>query len=80
MSNETDSGEVGKYIRLPEDQYAHRGVSTEWWWHVGSLVGADGRKFGFEINATGIKVQSIPDAVGYIDVAELTGMNVIALR
>lgn len=38
-------------ISLPADQYAHAGAPTEWWWHVGTLVSADGRKFGFEINA-----------------------------
>ena len=41
-------------IELPRDQYAHSGAPTEWWWHVGTLESADGRKFGFEINATGI--------------------------
>lgn len=40
-------------ITLPEDQYGHYGAPTEWWWHVGTLTSADGRKFGFEINATG---------------------------
>lgn len=41
-----------KAISLPEDQYGHRGAPTEWWWHIGTLVTSDGRKFGFEINAT----------------------------
>lgn len=41
-------------ISLPADQYAHSGAPTEWWWHVGTLTSADGRKFGFEINATGM--------------------------
>lgn len=41
-------------IELPKDQYAHSGAPTEWWWHVGTLVSADGRKFGFEINAAGM--------------------------
>ena len=41
-------------ISLPADQYAHSGAPTEWWWHVGTLVSADDRKFGFEINATGM--------------------------
>ncbi|MDX2174397.1 MAG: lipocalin-like domain-containing protein [Bacteroidota bacterium] len=38
-------------ITLPADQYAHPGAPTEWWWHVGTLVADNGRKFGFEINA-----------------------------
>lgn len=41
-------------ISLPADQFAHSGAPTEWWWHVGTLISADGRKFGFEINATGM--------------------------
>lgn len=41
-------------IILPLDQYAHSGAPTEWWWHVGTLVSDDGRKFGFEINASGM--------------------------
>ncbi|SOD42286.1 lipocalin-like domain-containing protein [Nitrosovibrio sp. Nv4] len=40
-------------ISLPKDQYAHKGAPTEWWWHTGSLLTECGRKFGFEINATG---------------------------
>jgi predicted secreted hydrolase len=42
-------------ITLPADQYGHTGAPTEWWWHVGTLESADGRKFGFEINATGMQ-------------------------
>ncbi|HEX4302433.1 MAG TPA: lipocalin-like domain-containing protein [Rhizomicrobium sp.] len=38
-------------IQLPQDQYAHIGAPTEWWWHTGTLNAADGRVFGFEINA-----------------------------
>jgi len=41
-------------ISLPADQYAHSGAIKEWWWHVGTLTSADNRKFGFEINATGM--------------------------
>jgi predicted secreted hydrolase len=37
-------------IFLPADQYMHRGVPTEWWWHVGTLRAGE-RVFGFEINA-----------------------------
>jgi predicted secreted hydrolase len=40
-------------INLPADQFAHTGAPAEWWWHIGTLIAADGRKFGFEINATG---------------------------
>lgn len=40
-------------ITLPGDQFAHSGAPTEWWWHVGTLESKDGRKYGFEINATG---------------------------
>ncbi len=38
-------------IDLPADQYMHNGAPTEWWWHTGTLRAADGRVFGFEINA-----------------------------
>ncbi len=41
-------------IILPADQYGHAGAPTEWWWHVGTLRTADGRKFGFEVNACGV--------------------------
>src|SRR5690349_8971556 len=37
-------------IRMPADQYMHRGAPTEWWWHIGTLRAGD-RVFGFEINA-----------------------------
>lgn len=37
-------------IRLPADQYLHRGAPTEWWWHTGTLKSGS-RTFGFEINA-----------------------------
>jgi predicted secreted hydrolase len=37
-------------ITLPDDQYAHAGAPTEWWWHIGTLK-AGSRTFGFEINA-----------------------------
>lgn len=43
-------------ITLPADQYAHNGAPTEWWWHIGTLQTADGRQFGFEINACGANV------------------------
>jgi len=38
------------YIKLPLDHYGHQGAPSEWWWHIGTLVAKDGRKFGFEIN------------------------------
>lgn len=41
-------------IVLPADQYGHAGAPTEWWWHVGTLQTATGRKFGFEVNACGV--------------------------
>lgn len=46
--------------QLPKDMYLHvpvksstqkDGCPTEWWWHTGTLTAADGRVFGFEINA-----------------------------
>ncbi|PTR08123.1 hydroxyneurosporene synthase CrtC [Nitrosospira sp. Nsp5] len=49
MPSTSDNAEIS----LPKDQYAHEGAPTEWWWHTGSLLAEDGRKFGFEINATG---------------------------
>jgi hypothetical protein len=39
-------------LRLPTDQYLHPSAPTEWWWHTGTLT-ANGRIFGFEINAAG---------------------------
>lgn len=42
---------VAAGITLPQDQYAHKDAPTEWWWHVGTLKAADGRTFGFEVNA-----------------------------
>lgn len=41
-------------ITLPADQYGHAGAPTEWWWHIGTLQTATGRKFGFEVNACGV--------------------------
>jgi predicted secreted hydrolase len=38
-------------IHLPADHYMHRDAPTEWWWNIGTLTAADGRTFGFEINA-----------------------------
>lgn len=51
-----DSYQKAIGIALPEDQYAHAGAPTEWWWHVGTLESEDGRKFGFEINAANMKI------------------------
>lgn len=58
-------------IILPKDQYAHLGAPTEWWWHVGTLVSADGRKFGFEINATGMSTYAFTQ-IQITDVKEQT--------
>lgn len=44
-------------IRMPQDQYAHVGAPTEWWWHTGTLVCGD-RVFGFEINAANFTVEA----------------------
>jgi hypothetical protein len=38
-------------VHLPADHYMHRDAPTEWWWNIGTLTAADGRTFGFEINA-----------------------------
>ncbi|KGL63149.1 lipocalin-like domain-containing protein [Polaribacter sp. Hel1_85] len=48
-------------IQIPQDQYAHKGALTEWWWHIGTLTekmketpdikGFKPRQFGFEVNA-----------------------------
>ena len=54
MSSIPDSPVLLPVILLPKDQFAHEGAPTEWWWHVGTLASADGRTFGFEINATGM--------------------------
>ena len=50
----TNDDPVVSAIQLPRDQYGHEGAPTEWWWHVGTLKTADGRAFGFEINACGV--------------------------
>jgi hypothetical protein len=42
-------------IHLPADHYMHRDAPTEWWWNIGTLNAADGRVFGFEINAVSYK-------------------------
>ena len=42
-------------IHLPADHYMHRDAPTEWWWNIGTLTAADGRVFGFEINAVAYK-------------------------
>ncbi len=52
------SSSATKNITLPHDQYGHKDAQgnpapTEWWWHVGTLKSADGRLFGFEVNAAG---------------------------
>lgn len=60
-------------ISLPADQFAHTGAPTEWWWHIGTLNAADGRKFGFEINAanftlfafTQIQITDVKNQVNY---------------
>ncbi len=43
-------------IHLPEDQYAHIGAPTEWWWYIGTLKSENGRIFGFEINASDVAI------------------------
>lgn len=53
MLVEQETQEQTSAITLPADQFAHVGAPTEWWWHVGTLIAEDGRKFGFEVNATG---------------------------
>lgn len=50
---DTKSLPTAPAITLPADQYAHPGAPTEWWWHIGTLRTADGREFGFEVNACG---------------------------
>lgn len=42
-------------VHLPADHYMHRDAPTEWWWNIGTLTAADGRVFGFEINAVSYK-------------------------
>lgn len=51
--------DAGVFIHLPQDQYRHPGAPTEWWWHIGTLETAEGRKFGFEVNGCGIDVAKI---------------------
>ncbi|HWF04615.1 MAG TPA: lipocalin-like domain-containing protein [Candidatus Angelobacter sp.] len=66
-------------ISLPRDQYRHAGAPTEWWWHVGTLKAANGRTFGFEINATGelsfgftqIEITDVANQVNYQQVTPI---------
>lgn len=44
---------VGPGIELPRDQFEHIGAPKEWWWHTGTLWCGD-RRFGFEINLSGV--------------------------
>jgi predicted secreted hydrolase len=44
-------------IQLPKDHYLHIGAPTEWWWHTGTLKSGS-RTFGFEINASSLKLNS----------------------
>lgn len=51
MFTEKETAAGTAAIVLPEDQYAHPGAPTEWWWHVGTLTAKDGSTYGFEVNA-----------------------------
>lgn len=74
MSNKPDR-RVTCEIRLPEDHYAHEGAPTEWWWHTGTLLAEDGRRFGFEINATGGNKESDDSAAGFMQLAIIDLQN-----
>ncbi|MHB1277995.1 MAG: lipocalin-like domain-containing protein [Bacteroidia bacterium] len=76
MSQLQESPASSPAIVLPGDQYAHTGAPTEWWWHVGTLQSADGRTFGFEINATGMlptKEVPVPYAFTQIEITDVSG-------
>ncbi|MDD5057451.1 MAG: lipocalin-like domain-containing protein [Sideroxydans sp.] len=55
MEQEKQKNTVDSPIQLPRDQYAHDAAPTEWWWHIGTLTGIDGRQFGFEVNACAVR-------------------------
>lgn len=61
-------------IVLPKDQYAHSNAPTEWWWHVGTLYAADGRVFGFEINATGLNITEMQPSLAFTQI-EITDVK-----
>ncbi|MGK4568070.1 hypothetical protein [Flavobacterium sp. 3HN19-14] len=60
-------------LQFPNDYYGHKDCPTEWFWHIGTLEAADGRKFGFEINAanfsifgfTQIEITDVKNQVNY---------------
>lgn len=39
----------GYRFEFPRDYFSHADYQTEWWYYTGNLLGADGRKFGFEL-------------------------------
>jgi predicted secreted hydrolase len=60
-------------LEFPKDYYGHKDCPTEWFWHIGTLEAADGRKFGFEINTanfslfgfTQIEITDVQKQVNY---------------
>jgi predicted secreted hydrolase len=64
-------------IQLPADQYFHPSAPTEWWWHTGTLT-ANGKTFGFEINAAGFG-QLLFSQIMLTDVANKVHYSQVAL-
>ena len=66
-------------IKLPNDQYAHRDAQgqapTEWWWHIGTLKSADGRLFGFEVNAAGFVDSEASYAFTQLSITDVKGQR-----
>lgn len=69
-----EKNDAGTPIVLPKDQYAHTNAPTEWWWHVGTLHAADGRVFGFEINATGLNITEMQPSLAFTQI-EITDVK-----
>ncbi|TCJ17617.1 hypothetical protein EPD60_05325 [Flaviaesturariibacter flavus] len=59
------------FINLPDDHYRHPGAPTEWWWHIGTLVTAEGRRFGFEVNGCGIDVSVMSGTMAALSITDV---------
>lgn len=64
-------------ITLPADQYGHADAPTEWWWHVGTLNTAEGRAFGFEVNACGVLDAMVFTEIAIADVQQQVHYQIV---
>lgn len=75
MSTEVETQVSTAAITLPKDQFGHAGAPTEWWWHTGTLIAKDGRKFGFEINATGGSKDGLDYAFTQVEITDVSAQK-----